>query len=182
MNLKNGNLTSFLAIVAVAATMLAAPSAVRAESAVSDPGNFFANTPEFDPNAPGTKYSGSLTVAYLFTEDTANCSGELQNGFRVSNMFLVFSMLRANVVTPISADFRANPAMGKGVTPSFCFFGEPEQVAFILDMIRTQVIPTLYPACVPGVACKPFKVKSVSNVISTGQGALRADITIAVQD
>jgi hypothetical protein len=178
-------------------TYLFAFSPVWAESGVQEPGNFFATTPEFDPNAPGTKYSGTLSIAYEFTQDAVGCS--IAAGFnevRISNMFVVLSLQHGNAITPFNTDFRANPdtepTIGKPVTPSFCFIGEEHQIRFVLEMIRTRIVPTLYAGCtarpvdpiqiVPGVSCPEFKIKSVSNMISSGHGSLRSDITIAVRD
>lgn len=186
----NQSKKTFAGMAAAVAMLAAVPGAAFAESAVSDPGNFFAETPEFDPMASGTKYSGTLSIAYVFTEDNVNCIGAEENGLRVSNMFVVLSLQHGNGISPFNSDFRANPDLGKAETPSFCFFGDTHQIAFILEMIRTRVIPSLYEPCVarlPGMpvdasSCPDFAVKSVSNMISSGQGALRADITIAVKE
>jgi hypothetical protein len=185
--------TFFNVIAAAAMTLVAAPSGVWAES--NAPTGFFDATPEFDPNAPGTKYSGTLTIAYVFTDDNAGCPPPEFVGRRVSNMFVVFSLQHGNTVTPFNSDFRANPntnpLVGKPETPSFCFFGDTQQIAFVLEMIRTRVVPSLYAPCVPRptdptqlipMSCPEFKIKSVGNVLSSGHGSLRADITIAVRD
>jgi hypothetical protein len=183
--------------VAAGLTFLFASSPAWAESAVQEPANFFATTPEFDPNAAGTKYSGALSIAYEFTADPVGCS--LAAGFnevRISNMFVVLSLQHGNAITPFNTDFRANsdpnPLIGKPATPSFCFIGEDHQIRFILEMIRTRIVPSLYAPCtarpvdptqiIPGVSCPEFKIKSVSNMISSGHGSLRSDITIAVRD
>jgi hypothetical protein len=179
---------------AAAITLLSAPSAVWAESAVPEPATFFANTPEFDPNAAGTKYSGTLSIAYVFTPDPVGCSAF--NDIRISNMFVVLSLQQGNQISAFNSDFRANtdpnPLIGKPETPSFCFLGESQQMDFVTQMIRTRIIPDLYAPCTarpvdptqvtPGVSCPEFKVKSVSNMLSSGHGSLRADITIAVRD
>lgn len=176
---------------------LFASSPVWAESAVQEPANFFATTPEFDPNAAGTKYSGTLSIAYEFTKDAVGCSvASGNNEVRISNMFVVLSLQHGNAITPFNTDFRANPdenpLIGKPATPSFCFIGEDHQIRFVLEMIRTRIVPSLYSPCtarpvnpneiIPGVSCPEFKIKSVSNMISSGHGSLRSDITIAVRD
>jgi len=185
----------------LATTFLSVPSMVRAESAVPEPGAFFATTPEFDPNAAGTKYSGTLSIAYVFTSDTTLCLPPAEpegNGIRISNMFVVISLARGNSIVPFNTDFRANtdpnPLIGKPATPSFCFLHEDLQTRFVIDMIRTRIVPSIYkpciprppepvnPATLPDGSCPEFKIKTVSNMQSSGHGSLRADITIAVKD
>jgi|SRR5688572_9671390 len=176
---------------------LFASSPVWAESAVQEPANFFATTPEFDPNAAGTKYSGTLSIAYEFTADPVGCpSAAGFNEVRISNMFVVLSLQHGNTITPFNTDFRPNPdplpTIGKPATPSFCFIGEEHQIRFVLEMIRTRIVPSIYAPCtarpvdpaqvMPGVSCPEFKIKSVTNMISSGHGSLRSDITIAVRD
>jgi hypothetical protein len=185
-------------VIAGLTLFFASPTA-WAESAVPDPGNFFAATPAFDPNAPGTKYSGTLSIAYVFTSDAACLppAEPLGNGIRISNMFVVISLQHGNEITPYNSDFRANtstnPILNKGETPSFCFLGEPQQIAFVVEMLRTRVVPSLYTPCVrrpanpaPGditpASCPDFRIKAVSNMQSSGHGSLRSDITIAVRD
>lgn len=155
----------------VAAGLLAAPQAVLPESAVPNPGQFFQFTPEFDPQASGTKYEGTMTIAYVFAEDPVGCPDSER---RIENMHVVLTLSKGNEVRPFNTDFAATQ------TPSFCFLGESQQTQFVLDLIRNQVLPHFYPGCFPG-SCPAFKVKSVSDFLSTGTGALSMKISIAVQ-
>ena len=111
-------------------------------------------------------------------------------------MFVVLSLQHGNAITPFNTDFRPNPdplpTIGKPATPSFCFMGVDQQLSFVLEMIRTRIVPSIYAPCtarpvdpaqvIPGVSCPEFKIKAVSNMISSGHGSLRSDITIAVRD
>src|SRR5689334_2691530 len=114
VNIKGDVMTLFKKLLDFGAVaglaLLFAPSAALAESAVPEPGSFFSQTPEFDPNAAGTKYSGTLTIAYIFTTDSACLppAEPLGNGLRISNMFVVLSLQHGNEITPYNTDFRAN--------------------------------------------------------------------------
>lgn len=166
-------LTTF-AMAAIAAAM---PISGWGESAVPKPGEFFGSFPEYDPMAGGTKYSGNLSVAFVFTTDPAGCP-DAPESRRVSNMFTILTLKQGNNVRPFNADFRESAS--KPETPSFCFLGENEQIAFVTGFIRDQVVPSLY-GCFSG-SCPGFKVKDLSNFNSSGTGAFSTDITIAVQD
>lgn len=166
-------LTTF-AVAAVAAAM---PISGWGESAVPKPGEFFGSFDEYDPMAGGTKYSGNLSVAFVFTTDPVDCPDAPENR-RVSNMFTILTLKQGNSIRPFNADFRASAT--KAETPSFCFLGENEQIAFITTFIREQVVPSLY-SCFSG-GCPGFKVKDITNFLSSGTGAFSSDITIAVQD
>jgi len=159
-----------LLIAAAAAVTAMASSAAWPESAVPNPGQFFSTTPEFDPSAPGTKYSGTLTIAYVFVPDAVNCP----ESFRIENMHLVLTLSQGNNIKPFNTDFVAS-----GTAP-FCFIGESQQTQLVLGLIRSQVIPHFYNNCVPG-SCPNFKVKSITDFLSSGTGAISMTITLAVQ-
>jgi hypothetical protein len=159
-----------LTVAAAAALVAAAPGAALAESAVPNPGEFFSTTPEFDPTAGGTKYSGTLTIAYVFAPD-ANCP---DSQVRIDNMHVVMTLSQGNNIKPFNTDF-----MASGMAP-FCFIGESQQTQLVLGLIRSQVIPHFYNGCIPG-SCPDFKVKSVTDFLSSGTGAISMNITIAVQ-
>ena len=161
-------------LITTALTSIAVPSALWAESGVPDPGNFFATTPEFDPNANGTKYSGTLTITYVFS-NRLTCPG-----LTISNMYVVLTLQQGNDMKPFNTDFTRS-----GTTP-FCFDNTPAQIQFVLNLIRDQAIPHFYGSCPPiavaGSTCpRPFKVKSLTNFLSSGTGAVSTNITIAVQ-
>ncbi len=155
-------------VVAVGMILLAAPSTLWAESAVPDPGNFFALTPEFDPQASGTKYSGTLTVAYVFSNDLP-CPG-----LTINNMYVVVTLQQGNDMKPFNTDFTRTS------TVPFCFDDTPRQIQYVLDLIRNQAIPHFYGNCIPGSTCPKFNVKALSNFLSSGTGAVSTNITIAV--
>lgn len=146
------------------------PCIASAESAVPNPGAFFSTTPEFDPMAGGTKYSGHLTIAYVFVDDLETCP---DSGIRIDNMYTVITLAQGNRLQPFDTDF-----VESGTAP-FCFIGEPEQIEVVLGLIRNKVIPHFYDGCFPGT-CPDFKVKSVTDFVSSGTGAISMGITIAV--
>lgn len=163
--------TTILVILAATASLLGVPSSLRAESNVGEPGEFFQFTSDFDPQAAGTKYEGTMSIAYVFVPDGETCP---DSALRIDNMYVVLTLNKGNERKPFNTDFT------KTGTAPFCFIGEPDQIKFILDLVRDQVLPHFYPGCFPG-ACPSFKVKSVSNFLSSGTGAISMDITIAVQ-
>lgn len=160
-----------LTAAAAAALVAAAPGAALAESAVPNPGEFFSTTPEFDPTAGGTKFSGTLTIAYVFAEDPVGCP---ETERRIDNMHVVLTLSQGNNIKPFNTDFVAS-----GTAP-FCFLGESQQTQLVLGLIRGQVIPHFYNGCIPG-SCPDFKVKSITNFLSSGTGAISMNITLAVQ-
>lgn len=165
-----------LRTLAIGALLAALPTLAPAESNVPRPAEFFGPFPEYDPMSGGTKYAGTLSVAYVFTTDPVDCA-EAPESRRISNMFAVLTLKQGNNVQPFNADFRASAT--KSETASFCFIGETEQIAFIVGVIRDQVIPSIY-GCQS--RCPSFKVKDITNFNSSGTGAFSTDITIAVQD
>ena len=128
-------------------------------------------TPEFDPTAGGTKFSGTLTIAFVFAEDPAGCP---ETERRIDNMHVVLTLSQGNNIKPFNTDFVAS-----GTAP-FCFLGESQQTQLVLGLIRSQVIPHFYNGCIPG-SCPDFKVKSITDFLSSGTGAISMNITLAVQ-
>ena len=156
-----------LGVAAAAGMMLAAaPSVLWAESAAQS-GNdaeFVAGTGFYDPNAPGTKYSGTVTIAY----DKATVTPTGCSTFFITKMYVVLTLQQGN-------DRRAFTANAQDI----CFDNQDAQANVVIDLIGDVVIPALYNNCAPG-ACPGFKVKSFTNFQYTS-GANSADITIAVQ-
>jgi hypothetical protein len=165
------NRATVAAGIMAAAMLAAAPETTMGESAVPNPGEFFQFTPEFDPQAGGTKYDGTMTIAYVFADDAAGCPDSER---RIDNMHVVLTLTKGNEVRPFNADFVSTQ------TAPFCFLGESQQTQFVLNLIRNQVLPHFYGGCFPG-SCPAFKVKSVSDFLSTGTGAISMKISIAVQ-
>ena len=162
-----------LGLAAAAAMMLAASqSTLWAESAapLGSALDFFPPPTDayYDPQAAGTKYSGTLAMSY----DKASV-GECDI-FLVNKMSVVLTLQQGNVRRVFTT-----------ASENFCFENQLAQVQVILDLIRDKVIPLVCPNCTPS----GFKVKSLTNFdfttvdtsadISTKSAS--ADITIAVQ-
>ena len=157
-------------VVAVGMIVITAPSGLWAESAPpnDDAANLFpgATAAYFDPNASGTKFSGTLTIAYAsLTPDVTVCGP----GPEIPDMYVVLTLQQGNQRVPFTTH-----------ALNICF-GSVEQTMVILDLISVDVIPSLY-SCDPEVtgACPNFKVKSLTNFQYT-TGAQSMDITIAVR-
>jgi hypothetical protein len=170
--------TRFLTFVLSAgAILLAAPSSLRAESGVPDPGQFFGDFPDYDEGARGTKLTGTLTISYVFLDALACADPGLPDvpQLLIANMYVVLT-LKGNdkPVQPFNANFATSG------TPVFCFStGTRQQVDVVLNLIRDSVIPSFF-ECVPG-ECPNFKIKSLKNFQSTGTGAISSSIVIAVR-
>lgn len=163
-----------LSAVAAAGMILAtAPVTLWAESAApnNDVANLFpgGTAAYFDPNAAGTKYSGTLTIAYEALTPgppgpPIECGGA---PIFIEEMFVVLTLQRGNQRVPFTTH-----------APGLCL-GSEEQAMVIIDLIEDHVIPSFYNNCTPP-ACPSFKVKSLTNFQYTS-GAQSMDITIAVR-
>jgi len=136
--------------------------------------------PCFDPNAPGTKFSGTLTIVFHVVGDTA-CTTNL----RVTNAYYSLTLRQGNSSVPFATEYlagvRPHP---EHVTNGFCMgSNDPEVVKVIVDLVSLKTIPIICPACTS------FKVKSITNFLYTqgevlssfGSKGLSADIVIAVR-
>lgn len=160
--------TRTLSVLTVAGMILAmGPSGLWATSNVPEPGAF--GIP-INPNASGTKVSGPVSVAYDIHEDFVSCP---DLGRRVDNMFVVLTLQQGNNIRPFN----------RALDPStpFCFPGDTnQQVTFFLGLIAEEVIPHFF-GCAPGVNCPSFEVKAITDFLSSSNGAMSLNITLAVQ-
>jgi len=166
--------TRTLSVLAVAGMILVlVPSGLWAESAIPDAGAFFGDL--LDPNAPGTKVFGTLTIAYVFTADPPPAC----EGIIINNMFVVATLAHGNDVRPFNRDFSDTVP----VTQPFCFNDTDAQVTFVLGLLTDKVIPHFFGPCGTATtpACPSVKVKSITDFLSSGTGAVSANITLAVQ-
>lgn len=170
---------TIVTILAVFALTLSMASPLWAESGVPDPDALFptcgtlgAPAPPncVDPNAKGTKITGFLTIAYDGVPD-ASC-----DIFKINNQFVVLTVGFNNRVQPFNIDFTTTAPP----TTPMCF-EQGTQVQFIVDFINKEVIPALYQCS--GTSCPGWVFKSV-NVLTSGkqaEGAVYAEIAIAVK-
>jgi hypothetical protein len=166
-----------LAVFLVAAMiLLLTPSGLRAESAVPTPGAFFGLTPGlFDPNAPGTKLSGTLAIAYDAGPAPEGCAS-----FLINNMYVVLTLQQGNSLKPFNTHFGL-----AGVAP-FCFDDQVAQVNFVVGLVNAQVMPFFFGSsifsCAETGGVRPcWAIKSVTNFLSSGTGANSSTITLAVR-
>lgn len=170
-----------LSVVAAAGIMLAtAPSMLWAGSAAptNDPADFLAGFDVFDPNASGTKYDGTLTIAY---ESAVPPDGVSCEGIFYRNMYVVLALQHGNQSAPFTTQY-----LDSYPNSGFCGLdGErAKQVQVFIDLIRFNVKPVFCPECTE------FKVKSITNfqyiqpgtpLSSAHSGGLSADVTIALR-
>lgn len=159
----------FLSVLLIAVMMpIVAPSGAWAESGVPDPDTFFGPL-IVNPQAAGTKLSGSVSVAY----DREEAAGSDCNSFIVNNMYVVATFERGGTAKPFNRDFTTVSQA------PICFDDQGTQVNFVLGLFADNVVPFFF-GCSPGT-CPGFEVKSVKNFLSSGTGALSLDIVLAVQ-
>lgn len=156
-----------LSVVVAAGMILGIPSSgLWATSAVPEPGAF--GIP-INPNASGTKLAGFMSIAYDIEMDTTGCPA---TGRRVNNMFVVLTLQQGNNIRPFNGSL--DPA------ETFCFPGDTnQQVAFMFGIVSQQAIPHFF-ACQAGLTCPAFEVKSITNFLSSANGAMSMNITLAV--
>lgn len=160
-----------ISVLLVAELILAAfPAWLGATSAVPEPGAF--GIP-INPNASGTKLSGPMSVVYDIVVD--NSCDSLR---RVLNVFVVTTLQTGNAIRPFNRAL--DPASG------FCF-GENTsgQLQLVTGLITEEAMPFFFGSqigsCVDTVGMRPcWEVKSITNFLSSGEGALSLDITLAV--
>ena len=172
---------AFLTILVLLAVMVSTAAPLWAESGALDPDTLFptcgspgAPAPPqcVDPTAKGTKLTGTLTIAY--DAALSNFCEEQGKLFLINNQFVVLTVGFNNVTQPFNTDFSQT-----GTSP-MCF-EQSTQVQYVADFITNEVIPTLY-QCV-GTACPRWVFKSVRLLTSGGgaEGAVYAEISIAVK-
>ena len=172
MNVSKGIVRTILAIGTVA---LLAPSALRAESAApfAGAGDFLGAL--YDPQAAGTKLSGTMSIIYDKTPDST-CS----EGFFINKIHISITMGQNQTYAPFTAGRVAGFCMGQQ---------QGTQAQMVADLMSTKVIP-FYLGC---TTCPGFKVKSITDYqYTTGalgdnqlpgdpnSGGLSATFTIAI--
>jgi len=195
--------SKILGVTAASVLMFAvAPVPARAESAaqsadgiefisgINCPDPYSANgTSCYDPNAAGTKYSGTLSVVYDKTDLGGLCAGG-STVWQVNNVYATLALQQSNAAQKnVSGVFTTDLANQTHPTPlPFCF-GENEdaQAKMVIEMIRTKVMKHFY-GCMPAaVGCPNFKVKSLSNYQynlggdDVGTRGFSVDVVIGVQ-
>jgi hypothetical protein len=148
----------------------------------------------YNPNASGTKFSGTLTVVYGKIQDPVTQQS------CVYNVFVNLTLQQGNFLVPFTTDYENGVRPHAGTSLSFsasCLSpgeNEDEQVRVIIDLIRKTVIPFFYPGLCGGGAfsgqgtCPSFQVKDISNFVSTTgplssatSDGFSADVTIAAR-
>jgi hypothetical protein len=177
--------TLLTTILALFALTVSTPSPSRAESGAPDPDALFPTCGTFgaippacvDPNAKGTKVTGTLTIAYDGVQEGQDLNGTACTIFQINNQFLVLTVGFNNLIQPFNVDFTTT----KPPTPGPICFEQSTQVQFVVDFITKEVIPALYQCT--GASCPGWRFKSV-NMLTTGgqsEGAVYAEIAIAVK-
>jgi len=153
-----------VSLLLVAGFILAVPSSqLGATSAVPEPGAF--GIP-INPNASGTKLAGFMSIAYDIDVDSG-CDSQR----RVNNMYVVLTLQQGNNIKPFNGSLDPSAP--------FCFPGDTaQQVSFMFGLVSQQAIPFFF-GCQPGL-CPTFEVKSITNFLSSSNGAMSMNITLAV--
>jgi hypothetical protein len=161
----------FSCLIVGGSMLTVAASQARAESGIPDPTTFFAGL--VNPAAKGKKVSGFLTIAYDFTEDFDTCTG-----VKINNMFVVTTLSYRRALKPFNRDFTAPD--GTELQAPFCFDQLNLQIDFVMGLFRDEVIPHFF-KCTARVDCPAFEVKALKSFLSSGTGAVSAEVQLAVQ-
>lgn len=179
-----------LSVVAAAGIILAAPSTLRAlDSAVPDPGTAFDIT--VDPNAPGTKVWGFITLAAeveIGTERAQLCvPEELRNtvpGVWVNNVHAVATMQKGSNLQPFNSNYTDTNIPGALQPLQDCFDNRNKMAAFVKYVIEGIVIPGFF-GCGSGSlpSCPPYAVKRISDILPSNKIGFSAilEIELAVK-
>ena len=185
-------LSWMISSIALGIVCLLAPLTAGAESAsrTGDAANFLDGAkcpgpeegqPCFDPQAGGTKLTGTLSVVWDKGESPLCTTTPF-----VKNMYVNITLDQGNVRLPFTADYLNGPPRHE---TGFCMLTNTlEQVKVMTEVIRKKVIPFFFTcdADSPG-SCPTFKIKAITNfqyAVSQSQGpntgGFSADITVAV--
>jgi len=158
-------------------------------SGINCPDPYSAGTSCYDPNAPGTKYSGTLSVVYDKTDLGSLCAGG-STVWQVNNVYATLALQQSNAAQKnVSGVFTTDLAHQTHPTSlPFCFGqNEDAQAQMIIEMIRTKVMQHFYQCEPPANGCPNFKVKSLSNYQynlggdDVGTRGFTVDVVIGVQ-
>jgi hypothetical protein len=88
-----------------------------------------------NPNAPGTKVAGPVTIFYELQEDAINCPAALGNA-RITRFAVVMQLTKGNTLLTFS---------GESVpSTTLCSPGITEQVNFVKSLIEGKVLPAFF--------------------------------------
>lgn len=124
-----------------------------------------------NPNAPGTKVSGPVTIFYDGLED-----GTCDSNFRMTGISVVMALTKGNTVSTFSNDFGLAAAAP-------CFPAIDTQITLVTQFIQDRVIPILFPGITPTPS---FQYKSATapnptKTPTTDSLAVSFNVIIAVQ-
>ena len=160
-----------VSVLLVAATIVSLAPGLLWAGAETGGGSIFDSV--VNPNAPGTKVSGPMTIFYDVVEITpteACPSGQLMTGISV-----VMALTKGNTVNTFSNDF--------GISPALCFPAIDTQVALVTQFIQDRVIPILFPGITPTPSFQ-YKSATAPNPTKTGTSdsfAVSLNVILAVQ-
>jgi len=184
-----------VSVLLLAGMILAiAPSGLWATSAVPEPG---AIGIPIDPTATGTKVFGPLSVYYELEEvplptkknqpdplppSASPCPSRIV----VDNMFVVVRLQNGTGKNVVEKVFSRDFTKTSPVTLPICFENTAAQVDFVFDLITDQAMPFFFGSaiqpCVLTANTPPcWAVKSITNFLSSGTGAVSMDIELAVK-
>jgi hypothetical protein len=176
-------------IVLAVMVVSAAPAIVPATSNVPEPG---AIGVPINPDATGKELIGSVTLNYVITEDT---EGICATGRVVENVFVVARFQKNKKHLKDKKALLFNRALNPEF--AYCFIDETPEIQLVMDLVAQQVVPAFFGPCRPAEStpasfrnaadrrgprqpCPEFEVKSIPKFESSGTGALRLDVLLAV--
>lgn len=170
------------------------PSGLWATSAVPEPG---AIGIPLDPTATGTKVFGPLSVSYVLEfvpESTKKNQADplpasaspCPTRIVVDNMFVVVRLETGTGKNVLEKVFSIDFTKTSPVTLPICFENTAAQVDFLFDLITAQAMPYFFgssvqPCVLTGGTHPCWAVKSITDFLSSGTGAISMDIELAVK-
>jgi hypothetical protein len=165
------------------------PTAPLATSNVPEPG---AIGVPINPDAIGKELIGSITLNYVISEDV---EGICATGRVVENVFVVARFQKNKKHLKDKKALLFNRALNPEF--AYCFIDETPEIQLVMDLVAQQVIPAFFGPCRPDDSalaafrhgpprrgprqpCPEFEIKSIPMFESSGTGALRLDVLLAV--
>ena len=160
----------FFALIVALPLLLTAPQ-VLAQRGCQDPtgGSYF--DAWTDPQAPGTKLYGTLTIFYQkVCQESLDCC--LGNGGIGTKMFFVLRLSKGNDLFVFAGDSGAE---------TVCYVDMTRQKEILFDFFQSHVLPVVSPSS------SHFALKAVDQVVDTHDAAstfyfTMLDLTLAVQN
>ncbi len=140
---------ALMAMVVAAMLFVAAPEVIASGGELATPGDWPILV---DPNAPGTKLSGPLTIYYKpvdCPESEPNCCGDTL----IMDMYFFLRLKKGTTLYPFA-----------GKASGVCFNSLEEQQDAVSAFFQSTVIPFLFPRP-PGVPTPPFALKSFTQLV-----------------